>query len=74
MNLIARFKQWQHARDERRIEQLTAQASDLNESQQYDLLLLHERGFVRAKGSGQSITRVHAEIENLIRKRPAKSP
>ena len=69
MYLITRFHRWQAARKERRIEQLTARAADLNESQPYDLLLLHERGFVRATGSGQSITRVHAEVENLIRKK-----
>ncbi len=69
MDMIARFKQWQHARDERRIDRLTEQADDLDENRQYDLLFLHERGFVRAKGSGQSITRVHAEVENLIRKK-----
>jgi hypothetical protein len=69
MDMIARFKKWQHARKERRVDRLTEQAADLEESQQHDLLFLHERGFVKAKGSGQSITRVHAEVENLIRKK-----
>lgn len=68
MTLIARFKQWQVARKERRIERLTAQAADLKDGEQYDLLFLHKRGFVRAKGSGQSITRIYADVENLIRK------
>lgn len=69
MGLLASFKQWQDNRKERRIERLTAKAVDLNESQQYDLLFLHERGFIRAKGSGQSITKIYAEVENLIRKK-----
>ena len=68
MGLITRFKQWQAARKERRIERLTAQAADLIEGQQYDLLFLYEKGFVRAKGSGQSITKIYADVENLIRK------
>jgi len=69
VNLISQFKHWQEARAEQRIEKLTARASDLSENQQHDLLLLHQRGFVRAKGSGQSITQVRAEVENLIRKK-----
>lgn len=69
MDMIARFKQWRRARKERRIDRLTEQAADLDEIRQYDLLFLHERGFVQARGSGQSITRVYAEIENLIRKK-----
>lgn len=69
MGLIARFKKWKDARKERRIERLTVRAADLTEDQQYDLLFLHKRGFVRAKGSGQSITKVYADIENLIRKK-----
>src|SRR5919106_1383629 len=69
MGLIAQFKGWRAARKERRIERLTARAADLTEDQQYDLLFLHERGFVRAKGSGQSITKVYADVENLIRKK-----
>lgn len=69
MGLLARFKQWHAARKERRIEQLTAKAADLKEDQQYNLLFLNERGFVRAKASGQSITEIYADVENLIRKR-----
>lgn len=69
MGLIAEFKRWKAARKERRIERLTEKAADLTEDQQYDLLFLHQRGFVRAKGSGQSITKVYADVENLIRKK-----
>jgi len=68
MGLIARFNQWKRAVKDRRIEGLTAQATDLKEGQQYDLLFLHERGVVRVKGSGQSITKIYAAVENLIRK------
>lgn len=69
MGLFDSFKEWQSGRRERRIEKLTAKAADLGEDQQYDLLFLHKKGFVRAKGSGQSITKIYAEIENLIRKK-----
>jgi hypothetical protein len=68
MDMIARFKLWQRARKERRVDRLTEQAGDLDENRQHDLLFLHERGFVQAEGRGQSITCVHAEVENLIRK------
>jgi len=66
---IARVKQWQAAGKERRAERLTTTAGDITEDKQYDLLFLHQRGFVRAKGSGQSITKVYADVENLIRKK-----
>jgi hypothetical protein len=69
MGIIAQFKRWQAARQEKRVEKLTALAADLDEAQQHDLLALHQRGFVRAKASGQSITRIYADVENLIRKR-----
>jgi hypothetical protein len=69
MGWLGSFKHWQADRKERHIERLTAKAVDLNEDQQYDLLFLHERGFIRAKGSGQSITKIYAEVENLIRKK-----
>jgi len=68
MGLIAQFKRWKVAHKERRIERLTAQAADLTKDQRYDLLFLHQRGFVRAKGSGQSITNIYVDVENLIRK------
>jgi hypothetical protein len=63
-----RLKQWEASRQERRIERLTMRAADINESQEYDLLFLHQRGFVRARATGQSITQIHGEVENLIRK------
>jgi hypothetical protein len=65
MAILDFFRQWR----ERRIERLTTKATDLKEDQQYDLLILHERGFIRANASGQSITEVYAEVENLIRKK-----
>ena len=69
MGFLDIFKEWQSDRRERRIEKLTAKAAHLDENQQYDLLFLHEGGFIRAKGSGQSITKIYAELENLIRKK-----
>jgi len=69
MGLFTRIKEWQVNRNEIKIAKLTEKAADLKEDQPYDLLFLYERGFVRAKGSGQSITKLHAEVENLIRKK-----
>ena len=63
-----RLKQWKASRRERRIERLTARAADLSESQEYDLLFLHQKGFVRARATGQSITQIYGEVESLIRK------
>ncbi len=42
---------------------------DLNEDQEYDLILFQKWGFVRVNGSGESITKIYAEVENLINKR-----
>ena len=53
----------------RRVERLTAEAAELNEGKEYDLFFLHSKGFVRARGMGQSITRIYGEIENLIGKK-----
>ena len=69
MGLISRFRYWQAVRRERRIDILTAKAGDICDGQQYDLLFLHQRGVVRVKATGQSITRIYAGVENLIRKR-----
>lgn len=69
MSILERVEKWQHAWQRRRAVRLTAQAADLDENETHDLLLLQERGFVRARGSGQSITRIHGEIENLIDRR-----
>ena len=69
MDLRTRFREWLAARRERRLQRLTAMAADLTEGSTYDLLLLHDRGFIRAKATGQSITRIQAEIESLIRKK-----
>ncbi|MGD1046998.1 MAG: hypothetical protein ABR936_16975 [Bacteroidota bacterium] len=69
MGLISRFRHWQASRKEKRIEQLTAKAVDLSEDQEYDLIFLYVKGFVRAMATGQSITEIYAEVENLIRKK-----
>ena len=54
---------------ERRIDRRTAKAAGLREDETYDLIFLHERGFVRARGTGQSITEIYGKVENLIRKK-----
>ncbi len=69
MGFITLFNKWQTARRKRLVERLTAKAADISENTQYDLIQLHQRGFVRAKGTGESITKVHADIENLTCKR-----
>jgi hypothetical protein len=66
--LHATFKTWSEAWRRRRTVRLTARAAELEEDKPYDLLFLHRRGFVRARGTGQSITRIHGQIENLIAK------
>ncbi len=68
-SLTQRFEEWQQTRRRRRIEKLTAKAADLDDNKEYDLLFLHSKGFVRAKGTGQSITCIYGEIENLIAKK-----
>lgn len=60
---------WAAAAEERRILALTATAADLKEDQPYDLIFLHQRGFVRVRGTGQSITEISGQVENLIKKR-----
>jgi hypothetical protein len=67
--IIDRIHGWQRARQQRSIERLTEKATDLEDDKQYDILFLHERGFVRARGTGQSITSLYGEIENLIAKK-----
>jgi hypothetical protein len=66
--LASRYRNWRQARNEERIEKLTARAADLSENEEHDLLTLQKRGLVRAHAIGQSITQVHGQIENLIRK------
>lgn len=66
--ISATLSAWRASWRRRRIVGRTARAADLLEDQPYDLLLLHARGFVRARGTGQSITNIHGEIENLIDK------
>lgn len=69
MELTKRFQKWHADHEERKTQKLTAAAADIIEDQQYDLLVLHKRGFVRAKGTGESITKIYADVENLIRKK-----
>jgi len=66
--MSSRLKQCKASRRERRTERLTARAADLSKSQDHDLLFLHQKGFVRARATGQSITQIHGEVESLIRK------
>lgn len=63
-----RIKAWPEALRQWRIATRTARAVDLKEGEPYDLLFLHERGFVRARATGQSIAQISAEVENLINK------
>lgn len=62
------FKKWGNELKEKKIERLTTRAADIKEDTPYDLIFLHEKGFVRAKGTGQDITMIYAVVENLIRK------
>ena len=68
MSIASRLREWIAARKERRIEKLTARAADLGADQEYDILFLQDRGFLRARATGQSITRIFGEVESLIRK------
>ncbi len=67
--VIKLFQPLVKAVKERRIDRRTAKAVDLQEDEIYDLIFLHERGFVRARATGQSITDIYAKVENLIRKK-----
>ena len=42
--------------------------SQLDKKNELDLMILHQQGFVRAHATGQSITQIHGEVENLIDK------
>lgn len=46
-----------------------ARLSKLDEKEEYDLFFLHKENFVRARATGQSITEIFAEVENLFRKK-----
>ena len=52
----------EHGHAERKIK-------ELKESEQYDLVDLCGNRFVRAKGTGESITNINAAVENLTRKK-----
>ncbi len=62
------FKKLKAKRFERLVDQMTEDAKILLDDREYDLILLYERGFVRANGVGQDITNVSARIESLVRK------
>ena len=64
--LVILDTRWFHRR---RVERLNAKAATLEDGKEYDLLFLHSKGFVRARGMGQSITRIYGEIENLVAKK-----
>lgn len=64
--LFKAVREWNRVRAARRLQARTARAADLKDGEAYDLLFLHERGFVRATGTGQSITQIYGEVENLI--------
>jgi uncharacterized membrane protein YhaH (DUF805 family) len=44
---------------------MDTRTADIDDDKTYDLVFLHYRQIVRAGGAGQSITVVHAEVENL---------
>lgn len=69
MGIFKRFQQWKESQREKRVDELTSTADELTEDRSYDLLFLFEKGFVHPRGSGESITRIYIEIENLIRKK-----
>jgi hypothetical protein len=69
VNISKFIRTWLAARADRRIARLTALASDLDESQHHDLLMLQERGFVSAKATGQTITQIGADVENRVGKK-----
>lgn len=41
----------------------------LNEEREYDLIFLYQKGFVRAGATGQTITQIYGDIENIIDKK-----
>ena len=67
-SLARRLDTWRTGRLQRRLERLTSRAAHLDENVEYDLFELYSKGFVFASASGNSITSIHAEIENLVAK------
>lgn len=59
----------QQIKERRRLEEFQVEMSNLDENKEYDLVFLHGKGFVKARGAGQSITRIYGEIENLVDKK-----
>lgn len=68
-NISNWFKERSEERKRLFKEQLNARASVLDEGKEYDLLYLYKSGFVNPRATGQSITRIYGEIENLIEKK-----
>lgn len=65
-DIANRWRQWRQDVRRRRAEELNARAATLDENGVHDLVFLHKAGFVRARATGQSITRIFGEIENLV--------
>lgn len=65
--LIQNIRQWLAGRKERRTERRTAKAKQLPEGVAIDLLELQQKGFIRAKATGQSIEVIHAQVESRVR-------
>ena len=72
---IHAFNQWKEAQSERRSKKLNSKAGRLltytealNSYGEHDVLFLQEKGFVKVRATGFSITSVQAEIENLVDK------
>jgi hypothetical protein len=60
------WRKWREDFRRRRTERLTARSAELSASTYHDLFFLQQKGFVRAKATGQSITQIHAELESLV--------
>lgn len=57
---------WKRRRRARAMQRATNRAWMLLDNRPYDLVLLHERGFVKARATGQDITCIHAKLENML--------
>lgn len=67
-NIRERFAELKKSFSAWRNERITVKSSELNNDNEYDLLFLQKKGFVRARGTGQSITQIYGKIENLTPK------
>jgi hypothetical protein len=67
MRLIEQLKKWLADRKERRFLKLTGKAKkELKVEDQYDLIFLCKKGYIRTSGIGRSITKIYAKFENLV--------